>query len=101
MCCKISKPNLANKNNIASFVKKTDFDDKLKNLDKKITSNKTKHVLLENELNKLSEKVIAISTKGLTKDLINTYSILNGAKCFCSRILQICFVFISLKIYIK
>ena len=79
----------------------TDFDDKLKNLDKEITSNKTKHVLNENELNKLSEKVIAISTKGLTKDLINTYSIRNGAKCFCSRILQICFVFISVKIYIK
>ena len=98
MCCKVSKPNLANKNNIASFVKMTDFDDKLKNLDKEITSNKTKHVLNENELNKLSEKVIAISTKGLTKDLINTHSIRNGAKCFCSRILQI---FISVKIYIK
>ena len=51
--------------------KKTDFDDKLKNLNKNVTSNKTKDVLIENGLNELLEKVKAISTKGLTKDLIN------------------------------
>ena len=28
---------------------KTDFDDKLKNLNEKITTNKTKHVFVENE----------------------------------------------------
>ena len=39
---------------IADFVKKTDFDDKLKNVNKKITSDK--HVLVENELHELSEK---------------------------------------------
>ena len=32
---------------------KTDFDAKLSSLHKKITSNKTKHLLVENELNKL------------------------------------------------
>ena len=32
---------------------KTDFDNKLINLNKKINSNKTKHVLVENELKKL------------------------------------------------
>ena len=32
---------------------KTDFDDKPSNLNRKITENKTKHVLVENELNKL------------------------------------------------
>ena len=57
--------------------KKTDFDDKLKNLNKNLTSNK-------NELNELSEKVKAISTKVLTKDLIHKFSILNGAKYFTS-----------------
>ena len=31
---------------------------------------------------------LAISTKGLTKDLINKFSILNGAKYFSSGILQ-------------
>ena len=34
----------------AKLVTKTGFDDKLKNLNKKINSNKTKHVLVENEL---------------------------------------------------
>ena len=32
---------------------KTDFDAKLSGLDKKITQNKTKHLLVKNELNKL------------------------------------------------
>ena len=69
---RLSQTNLASKNDITNFVKKkTDFDDKLKNLNEKITSNKTKHVLVANELNELSKKIEAISTKGLTKDLIN------------------------------
>ena len=34
-------------------VRKIDFDDKLKNLNTKVTSNKTKHVLVENEFKKL------------------------------------------------
>ena len=57
--------------------KKADFDKKLKN----VTSNK-------NELNEPSEKVKVISTKGLTKDLINKFSTLNRAKYFCSGIFQ-------------
>ena len=32
---------------------KTDFDAKLSSLNRKITQNKTKHLLIENELNKL------------------------------------------------
>ena len=35
------------------------------------------HVLVENELNELSGKIKAISTKGLTNDLINKFNILN------------------------
>ena len=37
----------------ANLVTKTDFDAKLQRLNRKITSNKTKHVLVENELKKL------------------------------------------------
>ena len=37
-------------------------------------------MLVENESNELSEKTI--STKGLTKYLINKFNILNGAKTF-------------------
>ena len=82
--------NLASKIGSTNFVSNTDFDNKLKD----VTSNK-------NELNKLSKKVKAISTKGLTKDLINKFSILNGAKYFSSGIFQNYLVFIPAKKYIK
>ena len=45
------------------FLKNTNFDDKLKEINRKFTLNKTKQVLVENELNKLSEKVKILSTK--------------------------------------
>ena len=54
----LKQANLASKNGIADFVKKsTDLDDKLKNLNKKVTLIKAKDELTRNELNKLSEKV--------------------------------------------
>ena len=68
------------------MVKKTDFDNKLKD----VTSNK-------NALNELSKKVKAISTKGLTKDLINEFCIRNGAKYFSLGIFQNYLVFIPTK----
>ena len=37
----------------AKLITKTEFDSKLSNLNRKITSNKTKHLLVENELSKL------------------------------------------------
>ena len=37
----------------ANLVIKTDFDAKLSSLNRKITQNKTKHLLVENELNRL------------------------------------------------
>ena len=39
-----AQANLSSTNDTANYVKKTDFDDKLKILNKKFTSNKTKHV---------------------------------------------------------
>ena len=68
-CCKIKTRTFIKKSDISNFVNNTDFDNKLKD----IGSNK-------NELNELSKKVKKISTKGLTKDLINEFSVLNGAK---------------------
>ena len=38
----------------ANLITKTDFDDKLSSLNKKITQNKTKNLLVENELKKLN-----------------------------------------------
>ena len=85
---RLKQANLASKSDIANFVNKTDFDNKLKD----VTSNK-------NELNELSKKVKAISTKGLTKDLINKFSILNGAKYFSSGIFEIYLVSNTLNIF--
>ena len=84
------RANLASKIDIANFVKKTDFDNKLKD----VTSSK-------NKLNELTKKIIAISTKGLTKDLINKFSILNGAKYFSLRVFQDYLVSIPTNKYIK
>ena len=64
--------NLENKNDITNFVRKKNFDEELKNYNKKVTSNETKHLLVENELDGLSEEVKLISTKGL----IDNYNIL-------------------------
>ena len=57
---RLKRANLASKSDIANFVNKTDFGNKLKD----ITSNK-------NELNELSKIVKALSRKGLTEYLIN------------------------------
>ena len=85
-CYKIK--NLASKNDVTNFVNKANFDNKLLSFNERINSNKTKHVLAENELNELSKKVEAISAKGLTKDLINGYKVLNRASYFSSGTLQ-------------
>ena len=86
---RIKLANLASKNDIANFVKETDFDDK-----KNVNSNK-------NELNELLKKVKVIPTKGLRKNLISKVSILNGAKYFSSGIFQNYLVFIPAKKCIK
>ena len=50
---RLKRANLGSKSGIANLVNKTDFDEKLKNLNKKVTTNKTKNVRVENELKKL------------------------------------------------
>ena len=72
----LAQANLASENDIANLLRKTDVDDKLKNLNKNVTSNDTKHVLMKNELNELPEKVKVVSLKGLTKDLIDKFHFL-------------------------
>ena len=49
------------------MIRKTDFDAKLSSLNRKITANKTKNLLVENELNKLKTPLIqAILLAGVT-----------------------------------
>ena len=50
---KLTAENFAARLTQASLVTKTDFDNKLINLNKKINSRKTKHVLVENEFKKV------------------------------------------------
>ena len=59
----MKQASLASQSDIANLVNKIDFNDKLPGLNKWINMNKTKHVLVKNELNKLSEKVKLLSTK--------------------------------------
>ena len=58
-------------------------------------------MLAEIELNEILEKGKGISTKGLTKDLINKCNGLNGSKYFYSGILHNYCLFISSKKSIK
>ena len=54
---RLAQSNLATKIDIADFAKETNFDDKLKNIKKKVTLRESKHLLVENELNKLFKKL--------------------------------------------
>ena len=49
---KLEQANLPSKYDVANFVRKTYFDDKLKTLNKKVYLNKPKHILIQNELKK-------------------------------------------------
>ena len=53
----LKQANLVSKNDISDFTKKTDFDDKLKNINKKVTSNKTRHMEVTKKLNDLAKKL--------------------------------------------
>ena len=50
---RLGQGNLASKRGFTNYVKKTDFDDKLKNLNKKVRLKKITHLLIENEFKKL------------------------------------------------
>ena len=52
---RLKQANVATKADIADFLKKKDFVDKLKKVNKRVTSNKSKHLLVENELKKLQD----------------------------------------------
>ena len=58
----LKQANLATKCDAADFVKNRYFDDKLKDLKMKLTSNKSKHLLVENELKKLQDKIGKLQT---------------------------------------
>ena len=53
----LAQANLASKNDNVAIIKKKYFDDKLNYLNRKITSNKSKHLLVENKLKKLKDNI--------------------------------------------
>ena len=90
---KISK--FGNKNDVADFAKKAYLHKSLINIDEEFGSNKAKQTEVKTKLEDLEKNVKLIITKGLTENLINEFSILNGAKYFSSDGLQKYLVFIS------
>ena len=57
---------------IASLITETDFDAKLKNISDRITNNKSKDILLDNELKKLKARVDSsenIKTNDVQKEI--------------------------------
>ena len=53
----VTKAKFATKNDIAYFVKKVQFDEKLTNINKNVTSNEARHVEVKKKLDDLSEKL--------------------------------------------
>ena len=54
---KLTAENFAVRLKQVNLVTKTDFDDKLKSLSQKINSNKTKYLVVENELKKIKQNI--------------------------------------------
>ena len=88
---RLAQAKWATKGDIADL-KKIYFDDKLKNSNKKVTSNKTKRIEVKTKLDDVI-KVKIISPKWLTADLINKYSIRNGVLLFLSMYYGVIFFF--------
>ena len=68
-----------------NLVKKTDFDDKLSNLNRTITANKSKHLLVENKLSKLKtfDSIYIIGKLHFNEDGIQNYLIFQPIiRCF-------------------
>ena len=68
----------------------TDFDDKLKSLNQKLNSNKTKHLLVENELKKL-ETFDSIYFRGKSyfeEDGTQNYSVFQAMFRYCKRVVN-------------
>ena len=53
----LKQVNVATKGDIAGLAEKAHCEDKLKNPNKKVTSNISKHLLVENEFEKLQDKI--------------------------------------------
>ena len=79
----MKEANLATKGDVTDFTKKkTDFDYKIKNLNKKVTSNKSKHLLVQNELKKLQNKIEKLQTYDSSLFIGQRYFFNDGARLY-------------------
>ena len=60
---RLKEANLASKNDIIDFVKKADFDNKLKIINKEFTSNEARHIEVNKKLDYITKEVKSISTR--------------------------------------
>ena len=88
LAAKVSNTRLAQ----ANLMTKTDFDAKLSSLNKKITSNKTKHLLDENELKKLKTSgSIYFRSKSFEKEEgVQNYLVFKPIQRYFKRIVHVC-----------
>ena len=61
----LAQAKLASKADIVNFVRETDFDNKLKNINKNVSLNKTEHLEAQKKLTDLTKKALQISEKNM------------------------------------
>ena len=73
----------------AKLITKTQFDSKLSSLNRKITSNKTKHLLVENELNQLKtfHSIYFIEKSHFEKDGTQNYLVFQPINMYFKKFL--------------
>ena len=76
----------------ANLITKTDFDAKLSSLNRKITQNKSKHLLVENELNKLKtfDSSYFIGKSHFEEDGTQNYLVFQPMYKYFQRIVGVC-----------
>ena len=75
----------------ARLITKIDFDTKLSSLNRKITSNKTKHLLIENELKKLKtfDSIYFRGKSHFEEDGMQYYLVFQPIKRYFKRIVNV------------
>ena len=63
-------------------MKKTDFDDKLGNLNKNVSSNKAKHVVVEDDIKKLQDKIEKLQTYDSSLFIGQSYFFNDGVQLY-------------------
>ena len=79
---KLKQAKLATKDDIADFLKKAYFDDKLKTINKKVTFNKTKNVLVQNELEEQQDSIKKLQTFDSSLFIGQSYFCYDGSQNF-------------------